>query len=46
MPITYRVRLGRRFDPPQNTQQFMTELHDYFVNELVVDSAFHPPGTL
>ena len=46
MPITYRVRLGRRFDPPQNTQQFMTELHDYFANELVVDSAFHPPGTL
>ncbi len=46
MPITYRVRLGKRFDPPQNTQQFMTELHDYFANELVVDSAFHPPGTL
>jgi 1-acyl-sn-glycerol-3-phosphate acyltransferase len=46
MPITYRVRLGKRFDPPQNTQQFMTELHDYLANELVKSSAFHPPGTL
>lgn len=46
MPITYRIRLGKRFDPPQNTQQFMTELHDYLANELVKSSAFHPPGTL
>ncbi|MES2879350.1 MAG: 1-acyl-sn-glycerol-3-phosphate acyltransferase, partial [Pseudomonadota bacterium] len=46
MPITYRVRLGRRFDPPFNTQQFMTELQDYFSNELVQGSAFHPPGGL
>lgn len=46
MPITYRVRLGRRFDPPANTQRFMTELQDYFANELVQGSAFHPPGAL
>lgn len=46
LPITYRVRLGRRFDPPTNTQQFMVELQDYFANELVQDSAFHPPGAL
>ncbi len=46
MPITFRVRLGRRFDPPTNTKQFMVELQDYFDNELVVGSAFHPTGTL
>jgi 1-acyl-sn-glycerol-3-phosphate acyltransferase len=46
MPITYRIRLGRRFDAPQNTQQFMIELQDYFANELVQGSAFHPTGTI
>lgn len=46
LPITYRVRLGRRFDPPANTQQFMAELQDYFANELVQGSAFRPSGTL
>lgn len=46
MPISYRVRLGRRFDPPSNTQRFMVELHDYFANELVQGSAFYPPGAL
>jgi len=40
MPIHYRVRLGRRFDPPQNTKQFMTELEHYFAHELVQGSAF------
>ncbi|MDO8771893.1 MAG: lysophospholipid acyltransferase family protein [Burkholderiaceae bacterium] len=44
MPITFRVRLGRRFDPPIDTKQFMVELQDYFDNELVVGSAFHPTG--
>lgn len=44
MPITFRVRLGRRFEPPINTKQFMAELQDYFDNELVVGSAFHPTG--
>jgi 1-acyl-sn-glycerol-3-phosphate acyltransferase len=42
MPISYRVRLGRRFDPPANTQRFMTELQDYFANELIHGSAVHP----
>lgn len=46
MPISYRVRLGRRFDPPSNTQRFMVELHDYFANELVHGSAFYAPGAL
>jgi len=44
MPIHYRVRLGRRFDPPQHSQRFMTELEHYFAHELVQGSAFYPPG--
>jgi len=46
MPITYRVRLGRRFDPPSNTQRFTVELHDYFANDLIHGSAFHASGAL
>ena len=46
MPIHYRVRLGRRFDPPQNAQIFMAELTHYFAHELVPGSAFHPAGSL
>lgn len=46
MPIHYRVRLGRRFDPPQNTQRFMAELEHYFSHELVQGSAFYPAGSL
>jgi 1-acyl-sn-glycerol-3-phosphate acyltransferase len=42
MPIHYRVRLGRRFDPPQNMQQFMAELQHYFDHELARESAFRP----
>lgn len=34
MPITYRVRLGRRFDPPLHTAQFVRELEQYFQSEL------------
>jgi 1-acyl-sn-glycerol-3-phosphate acyltransferase len=46
LPIHYRVTLGKRFDPPENTQQFMTELEHYFTHELVKDTPFHAPGTL
>jgi 1-acyl-sn-glycerol-3-phosphate acyltransferase len=46
MPIHYRVRLGRRFDPPQNTQHFMAELKRYFAHELVQGSAFYPANSL
>jgi len=46
LPIHYRVRLGRRFDPPHNTQQFMTELEHYFAHELVQGSAFYTPNTM
>ena len=46
LPIHYRVRLGRRFDPPQHTQRFMTELEQYFAHELVQGSAFYPTHSL
>lgn len=34
MPITYRIRLGKRFDPPRHTTQFTSELDHYFQSEL------------
>ncbi len=34
MPITYRVRLGKRFDPPQHTARFVSELQSYFESEM------------
>lgn len=46
LPIHYKVTLGRRFDPPEDTQQFMTELEHYFRHELVKDSAFCQQGGL
>ncbi len=46
MPIHYRVRLGRRFEPPQHSQRFMAELEHYFAHELVQGSAFYPTSSL
>lgn len=43
MPVTYRVRLGRRFDPPANVQPFMVELERYFVAELADAVLPRPP---
>jgi 1-acyl-sn-glycerol-3-phosphate acyltransferase len=34
LPITFRVRLGRRFDPPENVNSFMTELEREFRQQL------------
>lgn len=34
MPITYRIRLGKRFDPPSHTANFVGELEQYFQAEL------------
>lgn len=34
LPLTCRIRLGRRFDPPQNVERFAAELEDYFRGEL------------
>jgi len=33
-PIAYRVRLGRRFDPPTDVRSFTVELEHYFAREL------------
>lgn len=34
LPITYRARLGRRFDPPTDVPAFMDELHREFTTQL------------
>lgn len=34
MPVTYRVRLGRRFEAPGDVSDFMGELERYFAAEL------------
>jgi 1-acyl-sn-glycerol-3-phosphate acyltransferase len=34
MPISYRVRLGRRFDPPSDVRRFTVELEQYYRQEL------------
>jgi 1-acyl-sn-glycerol-3-phosphate acyltransferase len=42
MPISYKVRLGKRFAPPENTHKFMAELEQYFVQELAQGSSLLP----
>ena len=34
MPVTYRVRIGKRFSPPEDTAAFTRELEQYFQTEL------------
>lgn len=34
LPITYRARLGKRFDPPVDTVEFVADLERYFRAEL------------
>lgn len=47
MPITYRIRLGRRFDPPRHAGRFAGELEQYFVSEMaraqLPDFSVSPP---
>jgi 1-acyl-sn-glycerol-3-phosphate acyltransferase len=54
-PLSYRVRLGRRFDPPADVRAFTIELERYFARELaapptqvpeshIVESATHLRG--
>jgi 1-acyl-sn-glycerol-3-phosphate acyltransferase len=33
-PVTYRLRLGKRFEPPKDAHLFMRELEEYFAAEL------------
>lgn len=39
LPLTYRVHLGRRFDPPRDVRAFTVELERYFVRELAARAA-------
>lgn len=34
LPLRYRVRLGRRFEPPADAARFMAELREHFEQEL------------
>lgn len=34
LPIRYKIRLGRRFDPPDNLRRFTAELEQYFLQQL------------
>ena len=34
LPLAYRARLGRRFDPPRDVRDFTAELERYFAREL------------
>jgi 1-acyl-sn-glycerol-3-phosphate acyltransferase len=43
LPICYRVRLGRRFDPPRDLHAFMRELELYCARELAANCAEPPP---
>lgn len=46
MPIHYRLRLGRRFDPPADVDRFMAELHDYFAHEMVQGPSSYPDKSM
>ena len=43
MPITYRVRLGRRFEAPEKAGVFTAELECYFIDALHDAPRFLPP---
>lgn len=43
LPITYRVRLGRRFGPPEKAGAFTEELERYFIDRLCGAPRFLPP---
>lgn len=43
MPITYRIRLGHRFDPPEKAGTFTKGLERYFVDALRDTPRFFPP---
>jgi 1-acyl-sn-glycerol-3-phosphate acyltransferase len=41
-PLAYRIRLGRRFDPPADVRAFTGELERYFARELAAREAEVP----
>jgi 1-acyl-sn-glycerol-3-phosphate acyltransferase len=42
MPVSYKVRLGKRFSPPEDTHSFMLELESYFKDVLKDDASKMP----
>ncbi|HET9122891.1 MAG TPA: lysophospholipid acyltransferase family protein [Acidiferrobacteraceae bacterium] len=42
LPVHYRVRLGRRFEPPQHVHTFVTELEEYFSRHLTQPDTLAP----
>lgn len=45
MPVRYRIRLGRRFDPPADVAAFTAELESYF-SEALAQAPMPPPVPL
>jgi len=43
LPVRYRVRLGRRFDPPRDLHAFMRELEQYCAREMQAHPASAQP---
>jgi 1-acyl-sn-glycerol-3-phosphate acyltransferase len=43
LPLTYRLRLGRRFEPPRDVRKFTAELERYFARELAVRAGAQIP---
>jgi 1-acyl-sn-glycerol-3-phosphate acyltransferase len=43
LPLRYRVRLGRRFDPPRELHGFMRELEQYCAREMAGETAASLP---
>lgn len=46
MPMSYRVRLGRRFDAPEDSAAFVAELEQYFMQELGTAQPASAPAPL
>jgi len=44
LPLSYRVRLGRRFEPPRDVRAFTRELEQYFARELAHAGAEFAPA--
>jgi 1-acyl-sn-glycerol-3-phosphate acyltransferase len=43
LPLAYRVRLGRRYDPPADVRAFTADLERYFTRELATHAAAPVP---
>jgi 1-acyl-sn-glycerol-3-phosphate acyltransferase len=41
LPATYRIRLGKRFDPPARARDLVCELEAYFAEEFAAGSMMH-----